>query len=103
MMTLGDLLARNDPTKGREALEARTPHEWCRGGWHGLKYNERLVGAGGRKRCVDRTLHFVFGIFMLALVPTLTSASRAEPRIGEGYPLVPHFAWYDDLSSPLRT
>ena len=53
MMTLGDLLARNDPTKGREALEARTPHEWCRGGWHGLKYNERLVGAGGHKRCVD--------------------------------------------------
>jgi hypothetical protein len=33
-------------------------------------------------------------------VPGALSASRAEPRIGEGYPLVPHFAWYDDLSTP---
>ena len=32
-------------------------------------------------------------------VPGALSASRAEPRIGEGYPLVPHFAWYDDLST----
>jgi hypothetical protein len=57
MMTLGDLHARNDPTKGREALEARTPREWCRGGWHGLQC-ERLVGAGGRKRCVDFAFYF---------------------------------------------
>jgi hypothetical protein len=33
-------------------------------------------------------------------VPGALSASRAEPRIGEGRPLVPHFDWYDDLSTP---
>ena len=33
-------------------------------------------------------------------VPGVLCTPRAEPRIGEGRPLVPHFDWYDDLSTP---
>ena len=33
-------------------------------------------------------------------VPGVLCTPRAESRIGEGRPLVPHLGWYDDLSTP---